>query len=379
MKWLRSIVAVATLATGIVATGAAVESVAPTLAANSKPGEYLVTFDAGTNAVAKARKERSLGNQVSDVFTDAVDGLVATLDASDLRRLQNDADVIAIEPNSPIRIATEVSRYIVRLKPGVSAVAMAASSGATDVVTFTNVYSGFAAALTNSELASLAGNPNVVAIEPDVLVSATADQSSATWGLDRSDQRNLPLDTHFATTADGRGVHVYVVDTGIRATHNEFTGRVASGFDGVLDGNGTDDCHGHGTHVAGTVGGSTFGVAKAVTLVPVRVLGCTGSGYMSTVIQGIDWIVGNHTSGTPAVANLSLGGVKSDLMNQAVARGVADGVVFVVAAGNANADACNASPASEPSAITVGATTSVDARASYSNWGSCVDLFAPGS
>ncbi|MEY2627822.1 MAG: hypothetical protein RJB08_1581 [Actinomycetota bacterium] len=172
---------------------------------------------------------------------------------------------------------------------------------------------------------------------------------------------------------------MYVVDTGIRATHNEFTGRVIPGFDGVLDGNGTDDCHGHGTHVAGTVGGSTFGIAKAVTLVPVRVLGCTGSGYMSTVIQGIDWIVGDHAAGTPAVANLSLGGVKSDLMNQAVARGVADGVVFVVAAGNANADACNASPASEPSAITVGATTSVDARASYSNWGSCVDLFAPGS
>lgn len=379
MKPLRLFVVGAVLGATIIAAGTVVEPVAKTHAADAQPGDYVVTFEEGTNVAAKVRTERSLGNPVGKVFSDAVDGFVAKLDASDVRRLRQDGDVVSIEPNSTIRVAADTNRYIVRVKSNVNPAALAASVGGSGIVTYSNVFSGFTAALSDAARDELAADSNVIAIEPDLVVAASADQTNSTWGLDRSDQRSLPLNSRFATSTDGRGVRAYVVDTGIRATHTEFAGRVVSGFDGILDGNGTDDCHGHGTHVAGTVGGTRYGIAKAVTLVPVRVLGCTGSGYMSVVIQGLDWIVADHAVGVPAVANVSLGGAKSSLMNQAVARTVADGVTVVVAAGNANADACNSSPSSETTAITVGASTSTDARATFSNWGSCLDVFAPGA
>jgi subtilisin family serine protease len=198
-----------------------------------------------------------------------------------------------------------------------------------------------------------------------------------TWGLDRIDQADRPLDTQYSFNYTGAGVTAFVIDTGIRTDHLEFTGRVLPGYSVVADSNGTNDCHGHGTHVAGTLGGSTYGVAKLAQLVPVRVLNCAGSGTLSGVIAGIDWAAG--TSLRPAVANLSLGSSKSSSVNAAVAGAVAKGITMVVAAGNSAANACNYSPSSEPTAITVGASTSADARASYSNYGSCVDVFAPGS
>ena len=202
---------------------------------------------------------------------------------------------------------------------------------------------------------------------------------AASWGLDRIDQRALPLDGNVTRRQTGLGVTTYIIDTGVYAGHSEFIGRVATGFSAVSDGNGTEDCQGHGTHVAGTVAGSTYGVAPQATVVPVRVLDCSGSGSTAGVIAGIDWMIAHHTAGTPAVANLSLGGGYSPAMNAAVARAVADGIVMAVAAGNENADACGVSPASEASAMTVGATEANDARAYYSNFGSCVDIFAPGS
>ena len=202
---------------------------------------------------------------------------------------------------------------------------------------------------------------------------------AASWGLDRIDQAGLPLDGVISTAQNGAGVTAYVIDTGVRPDHTDFAGRVASGFSSITDGNGSNDCNGHGTHVAGTVAGGTYGVAPAATVVPVRVLSCYGSGSTSGVIAGIDYAVRHHQAGTPAVANMSLGGGYSPALNAAVAAGVADGITFVVAAGNSNADACAFSPASEPSAITVGSTTSSDWRSSFSNWGSCVDIFAPGS
>jgi subtilisin family serine protease len=236
-----------------------------------------------------------------------------------------------------------------------------------------------------SALEALRRNPNVAYIEADASVSVNeaaieppAAQNSAPWGLDRIDQVDRPLSSQYLYRYRGAGVYAFVLDTGIMATHEDFGGRVHEGTTFINDGAGSSDCHGHGTHVAGTIGGAQWGVAKGVALVPVRVLDCAGSGTWSGVIAGIDWVAG-QTNLRRAVANLSLGGAWSASVNGAVAAAVDQGVTVVVAAGNANANACNYSPASEPKAITVGATTSADARASFSNHGACLDLFAPGA
>ena len=240
---------------------------------------------------------------------------------------------------------------------------------------------GFAVSgLSDAAVEALSRNPRVAAIERDGIVSVigSGTQSNATWGIDRIDQRDRPINGIYEWDGDGSGVTAYILDTGILTSHSQFTGRTAAGFTAILDGNGTTDCHGHGTHVAGTVGGTTHGVAKGVTLIPVRVLGCGGSGSNSGVIAGIDWVTSHHTSGD-AVANMSLGGSASLALDTAVANAVADGVTFAVAAGNENMDACTRSPARAASAITVASTTSSDAKSSFSNWGSCVDINAPGS
>lgn len=243
---------------------------------------------------------------------------------------------------------------------------------------YTKVLKGFAASLSDEAVRKLREDPDIAYIEQDQTVHTTDVETQATWGLDRIDQADQPLDTQYHYDATGAGVYAFIIDTGIRATHQEFTGRLATGFSNINDGRGTGDCDGHGTHVSGTVGGTIFGVAKLVTLVPVRVLDCNGSGTWSGVIAGLDWVA-QQTTLRPAVANMSLGGAKSTAVNSAVARAVAAGVTVVVAAGNENTNACNKSPASEPTAITVGATTLTDARASFSNYGTCVDLFAPGA
>ncbi|HSI53540.1 MAG: S8 family peptidase [Ramlibacter sp.] len=247
---------------------------------------------------------------------------------------------------------------------------------------FSRALKGFAATLPDAGVLLLRADPRVAYIEQDQTVSIQQSQSPATWGLDRIDQVDRPLDTLYHYSKTGQGVYAFIIDTGIRADHSEFTGRILPGYNTAPDANNvtnpanTTDCNGHGTHVSGTVGGSTWGVAKQVSLVPVRVLDCGGSGTWSGVIAGIDWVA--NSSLRPAVANMSLGGNASAAINAAVASAVSKGVVMVVAAGNESTDACRKSPASEPSAITVGASTSTDARASFSNYGKCVDLFAPG-
>ena len=258
--------------------------------------------------------------------------------------------------------------------PGLARQLVAVNGGSLGHV-YQSALKGFSAKLPEAAAAALGRNPHVLRVEQDQVVWAFATQSNATWGLDRVDQRDLPLSGSFTYTPTGAGVRVYIIDTGIRFDHAEFGGRAVSGYD-VIDGGSADDCNGHGTHVAGTVGGSTYGVAKGTRLVAVRVLGCDGSGTLSGVIAGIDWVTANHVK--PAVANVSLGGGASSSLDDAVRKSISKGVTYAVAAGNSNADACNYSPARVAEALTVGASTSSDARASFSNYGSCLDLFAPG-
>lgn len=221
-------------------------------------------------------------------------------------------------------------------------------------------------------------NPQVLSVESDTIVNIDATtQSNPDWGLDRIDQKALPLNSAYSYLQTGSGTTAYIVDTGILSSHQEFSGRVLSGYTAISDGNGTTDCNGHGTHVAGTVGGTTYGVAKNVNLVPIRILGCDGSGASSNVIAGLDWILKNGKK--PAVVNMSLGGATSSSLDSAVENLYNNGYVMVVAAGNSNTDACTSSPARVSKAITVAATDNTDTRASYSNYGSCVDIFAPGS
>jgi subtilisin family serine protease len=236
---------------------------------------------------------------------------------------------------------------------------------------------GFAATLPAAAVARLSRNPSVAYVEADRIIRLDTAQSPATWGLDRIDQRALPLNNTYNYNATGSGVTAYIIDTGIRVSHTQFGGRATVGYDAIGDGRNGIDCNGHGTHVAGTVGGSTYGVAKSVTLKAVRVLNCSGSGSTSGVIAGVNWVKSNARK--PAVANMSLGGSASSSLDTAVSNSIKAGITYAVAAGNSNKNACNYSPARVATAITVGATTSSDSRASYSNYGKCLDLFAPGS
>jgi len=243
---------------------------------------------------------------------------------------------------------------------------------------------GFSARLSEKAALALAEDPRVKYVQEDGVVTISATQTNATWGLDRIDQRDLPLNQTYVYNATGAGVKAYIIDTGINTSHVDFGGRAISGHDAVDGSLPAADCNGHGTHVAGTVGGTTWGVAKGVTLVAVRVLDCQGSGTDSGVIAGINWVTSDHAAGQPAVANMSLGGGASQALDDAVNASINDGVTYAIAAGNGDIfgnpqPACNYSPARVANAITVGSTTSTDARSSFSNYGTCLDIFAPGS
>jgi subtilisin family serine protease len=284
--------------------------------------------------------------------------------------------------------ASDRASYIVVLKGSVpSPAAVAQEQAARFGGTVTHVYShalkGYSLTIPAAAAGRIAADPRVDYVEADGVMTADTTQTGATWGIDRIDQRSLPLSGTYTYTATGSGVKAYIIDTGIRYTHTQFGGRAIKGVDEVTSGGSASDCNGHGTHVSGTVGGSTYGVAKAVTLVSVRVLNCNGSGTTSGVIAGVDWVTGNHLSGQSAVANMSLGGGASSSLDTAVNNSINDGVSYAIAAGNGDIfgnpqNACNFSPARVTAAMTISATDRTDTKASWANYGSCVDWFAPG-
>ncbi|MFG1885845.1 S8 family serine peptidase [Micromonospora sp. NPDC049102] len=300
---------------------------------------------------------------------------------------------MAAEPEGAIRNAggaTAVTdSYIVvfkesavsRAQVGVTASRLAGQHGGAVGRTYSTALRGFEITAGAKAAARIAAHPDVAYVEQNHTVRISGTQPNPpSWGLDRVDQRNLPLDSSYTYPNTATNVHAYIVDTGINFSHNDFGGRAASGYDAV-DGGSADDCNGHGTHVAGTVGGSTYGLAKGVQLVGVRVLNCSGSGTNAGVIGGIDWVTANAIK--PAVANMSLGGSANSSLDTAINNSISSGVTYAVAAGNGNAlgvrqNACNYSPARVASAITVGATQNNDAAASFSNFGTCVDILAPG-
>lgn len=295
----------------------------------------------------------------------------AEMDSTDSEAFaQTDAPIIMAGPNRGIP-----NQYIVMMKKGADSLTALDDLGITARRTFSSI-NGFSAELDDAQLAALRKNPNVELIEQNQIAEASVTQRNATWGLDRIDQRALPLSGTYFYGQPAFGVHAYIIDTGVQASHPNFGGRAAHVFNATGDGI-NDDCNGHGTHVAGTIGGATWGVAKGVFLYGVKVLGCTGSGTYEGVIAGIDWVRANHA--TPAVANMSLGGGFSAAVNASVNALSDSGVFVAVAAGNSNANACNFSPASAANVTTVAATASNDTKASYSNHGNCVDVHAPGS
>jgi subtilisin family serine protease len=265
--------------------------------------------------------------------------------------------------------------YIVTVKAGKNPKAVADEKKAKTKFVYRDAVNGFAAELSDEQVAALREDSRVAAIEQDRVVTASATQTNATWGLDRIDQRTRPLSTTYTYNSTAPGVYAYVVDTGIYTSHSNFGGRAANVYD-ALGGNG-QDCNGHGTHVAGTIGSATYGVAKSVRLRGVRVLNCSGSGSTSGIVAALNWLRTN--AARPAVANMSLGGGYSSTLNSAATNLANSGVFLAVAAGNENQNACNVSPASASAVFTTASSTSSDAKSSFSNWGSCVEAYAPGS
>lgn len=319
------------------------------------------------------------------VFAAAITCITLSTQASELIQRPNAIPgryIVVLHDESPaeVRALGERGRSLRRLN---TANEMSVRGGGRSERVFERAIHGFSASLSDQGVRALLQDPRVRYIEQDAVITLNLTiQSPATWGLDRIDQKSRPLTNSYSYQNNGAGVHAYIIDSGLMSTHTEFqisgtaTYRIGNGSTAINDGRGNEDCNGHGTHVAGTVGGNTYGVAKGVTLHAVRVLDCAGSGSISGVIAGVDWVTANHVK--PAVANMSLGGGASTALDTAVRNSIAAGVTYALAAGNSNADACLSSPARVTEALVVGATDGTDTRASFSNFGTCLSIFAPG-
>ncbi|MET9964133.1 S8 family peptidase [Streptomyces sp. NPDC006326] len=295
------------------------------------------------------------------------------------------AAATALPPHTAAATESPTAAYVVVLKestaraPARALTRQAAEAGDEVGAVYETALNGFAVRTTAARAAALAADPRVASVEPDAEFRITGTQAPAPWSLDRIDQRDLPLDGSYTYATGGRGVTAYVVDTGINTLHQEFAGRARAGYNAVRR-ETSADCNGHGSHVAGTLGGATYGVAKEVALVAVKVANCKGSGTLTSILGGLEWMVkdAKAAAGTPAVANMSMGGSRSYALDAAVKRAIKAGITFTVAAGNAAGDACAGSPSGVAAAVTVGATDAADQWASFSNHGRCVDLSAPG-
>lgn len=371
----------------------------PSFTGSGNVSRYLIAVDDRiTDLAVVADPISAAGGTVTDRY-ESFNALGAMLTPEQAAALASHPSIIAVEPDRPIDVDTGgdaiPGRYIITLNRNTNPTARATIVSTLNdnvIATYRHAIDGYAVELTPSELKAIKDLPGIATIESDMEITldqindsagdiaASGTQTGAPWGLDRTDQVSLPLDGTYTDRSDGTGVTAYIIDTGI-APHSDFGDRLVSGqnfYTGDQSASNTNDCNGHGTHVAGSVAGSVHGLAKGATLVPVRVFGCEGSTSTSIIISAIDWVVANHTAGTPAVANMSLGGGASSSLDAATRALVTDGIIIAVAAGNSNQNACYSSPAREPQAITVAASTSSDERASFSNYGSCVDLFAPG-
>lgn len=320
-------------------------------------------------------KEVATLNSRSDVLSVALD-----------RSVSVDSVVVDADTNFPNQSTQSVGdvipgQYIVQMKDDATRSAtdqVVYALGESIIQSFDFAIHGYVARLSEDAAKQISEMPGVAFVEKDRVVGLVGEQLNPPWGLDRIDQRDRPTNGRYTYEGDGTGVNVYVIDTGLDASNQQFDGRVTSGFSSLTSDSNSTDCNGHGTHVAGTVGATTYGVAKGATIIPIKVLDCNGSGTTSGVISGINWAIEHHTGSVKAVANLSLGGGFSSSLNTAINNLVNDGVVVVVAAGNETTDACTKSPASAPAALTVGATDSSDVQAWFSNYGSCLDVYAPG-
>jgi len=322
-------------------------------------GGFVVTrnSETGDRQTSLANQAQGLANQAQEL---APLKTVSDLTAVPFKRTE---DYVILEVSASR--ATEVGNDIVAASGGLPTIIGKDKSATTYVVP--------------ASFAKTISNTTGIKTTVDSPVKATAEQTpTPSWGLDRIDATNEPLNDSYRYVSTGNSSYVYIIDTGIYSAHADLTGRVTSGYSAISDGNGSEDCNGHGTHVAGTIAGSTYGVAKSTRVVAVRVLDCTGSGFSSSVIAGINWVIQSHPGGA-GIINMSLGGSANDAIDAAVADATAAGLTVIVAAGNNSSDACSYSPARAPSALTIGAIDQTDAQAGYSNFGSCIDLWAPGS